>query len=52
MSDTRFDVTGIGNAIVDVLAQSQVSFIEEHGLDKGMMTLIDAETADRLYGVM
>ena len=40
-SDTRFpsdcslDVVGIGNAIVDVLVQTDDAFIAEHGLQKG-----------------
>lgn len=42
-------VVGIGNAIVDVLAQADDAFIVENGLAKGAMTLIDAERADRLY---
>ncbi len=48
----RFDVVGIGNAIVDVLAHADDAFLADHGLVKGAMTLIDADTADRLYGVM
>ncbi len=46
------DVVGIGNAIVDVLAKAEDSLLTEHDLAKGTMTLIDAETAERLYGVM
>lgn len=45
----RFDVVGIGNAIVDVLAHADERFLEEHGLTKGTMTLLDAEQASRLY---
>jgi sugar/nucleoside kinase (ribokinase family) len=52
MSETRYDVVGIGNAIVDVLAHADDAFIEELGLNKGTMTLIEAETADSLYGKM
>ncbi len=43
------DVVGIGNAIVDVLAQTPDQFLREQNLTKGAMTLIDTETADRLY---
>lgn len=43
------DVVGIGNAIVDVLAQASEEFLLTQGLTKGSMTLIDASTADRLY---
>jgi sugar/nucleoside kinase (ribokinase family) len=52
MAETRFDVVGIGNAIVDVLAHGDDAFIAEHDLAKGAMTLIDAETAERLYAAM
>jgi len=52
MSDTRFDVVGIGNAIVDVLSHSDDAFIERHGMNKGTMALIDADMADKLYADM
>jgi sugar/nucleoside kinase (ribokinase family) len=52
MNDRRFDVTAIGNAIVDVLAQAEDSLLAEHKLPKGAMNLIDAETAVKLYGIM
>ncbi len=52
MSDTEFDVVGIGNAIVDVLAHAEDAFLEEQGLAKGAMTLIDAATAEKIYGLM
>jgi sugar/nucleoside kinase (ribokinase family) len=48
----RFDVTAIGNAIVDVLAQADDALLAAHNLPKGAMNLIDAETAERLYGIM
>jgi sugar/nucleoside kinase (ribokinase family) len=47
---TPFDVVGIGNAIVDVLAQTSEAFLQTQGLTKGAMTLVDAATADALYG--
>jgi sugar/nucleoside kinase (ribokinase family) len=46
------DVTGIGNAIVDVLAHAQDDQLARLGLHKGSMQLIDAAAADRLYGQM
>ena len=52
MQNAKFDVTGIGNAIVDVLAQADDALLEKYGLPKGAMNLIDTETADRLYSVM
>ena len=41
-----FDVVGIGNAIVDVLAHAEEGFLAQHGLNKGTMTLIDAAAGD------
>jgi sugar/nucleoside kinase (ribokinase family) len=52
MSAPRFDVTAIGNAIVDVIAKADDSLLVEHELPKGGMSLIDAEMAERLYKVM
>ena len=52
MNNARFDVTAIGNAIVDVLAKADDALLAEHKLPKGGMSLIDAPTAERLYGVM
>ncbi|HEY0623510.1 adenosine kinase [Sphingomonas sp.] len=47
------DVVAIGNAIVDVLASAEDSFIEEIGVAKGSMQLIfSPEEADALYGRM
>jgi len=52
LSETRFDVVGIGNAIVDVVAQADDAFVRENGLVKGAMTLIDDSRADELYALM
>jgi fructokinase len=46
------DVVGIGNAIVDVLVQADDSFLDDHGLTKGTMALIDEAQAERLYGAV
>lgn len=48
----RYDVVGIGNAIVDVLAHADDQFLTDNGLHKGTMTLIDADTAENLYAKM
>jgi sugar/nucleoside kinase (ribokinase family) len=47
-----FDVVGIGNAIVDVLAHAEEAFLAREGLVKGTMALIDAERAEALYHKM
>ena len=52
MTDRTIDVVGIGNAIVDVLAQADEGFLAAQGLPKGTMTLIDGARAEQLYGVM
>src|SRR5688572_12667630 len=53
MTTTKtYDVTAIGNAIVDVIAQADDALLAAHGLPKGAMNLIDAAMADTLYGVM
>ena len=52
MNTRRFDVTAIGNAIVDVIAQAEDSLLAEHNLPKGAMNLIDADFAEQLYAVM
>lgn len=49
MKNKIIDVTGIGNAIVDVLASVEESFLEDFGLIKGSMTLIDEISAEKLY---
>jgi sugar/nucleoside kinase (ribokinase family) len=50
--NTSFDVTAIGNAIVDVIAPAQESFLTDETLAKGAMTLIDESGAARLYARM
>ncbi len=52
MADARYDVVGIGNAIVDVLAHADDAFLAEVSLAKGTMSLIDAERADQVYAAM
>ncbi|MCP4330442.1 MAG: adenosine kinase [Alphaproteobacteria bacterium] len=46
------DVLGIGNAIVDVIGQTDDAFLSSYGLVKGAMTLVDAAGAKRLYDAM
>jgi sugar/nucleoside kinase (ribokinase family) len=52
MAAPTLDVVGIGNAIVDVLAQADDSFIQQEKLAKGTMALIDESRAQALYGRM
>jgi sugar/nucleoside kinase (ribokinase family) len=46
------DVVGIGNALVDVLSHEADAFVEQHGLVRGAMSLIDADRAEHLYDAM
>jgi len=52
MAEGLLDVVGIGNAIVDVLAHADDRFLAENRLNKGTMTLIDANRAEALYAAM
>lgn len=52
VSSNSYDVVGIGNAIVDVIAQQDDAFIDSYGLTKGAMVLIDADRAVQLYDAM
>jgi sugar/nucleoside kinase (ribokinase family) len=52
MAAAALDVVGIGNAIVDVIAQADEAFLAREGLAKGSMQLIDAERAEALYAAM
>ncbi len=53
MTDPRYHVVAIGNAIVDVIARADDSFIAENGLRKGSMQLLfTTEEAEALYARM
>lgn len=52
MSELRYDVAGIGNAIVDVIAEADDAFLIANGIAKGGMSLIDDDRAAELYGKM
>ncbi len=52
MSAPRYDVIAIGNAIVDVMAPASDELVEELGMKKGGMTLVDADQAKELYDAM
>jgi len=52
MAATRFDVLGIGNAIVDVLARTEDDFLIKQKMHKGSMHLIDEARADAIYDAM
>ncbi|MDZ7603796.1 MAG: adenosine kinase [Hoeflea sp.] len=49
---SKFDVLCIGNAIVDIIARCDESFLVDNAIIKGAMNLIDAERAELLYSRM
>lgn len=52
MTQTRFDVLTIGNAIVDVIAPAEPGFLAREGMKEGIMHLIDSDRAKDLYSKM
>ena len=52
MPEPAYDVLGIGNAIVDVIARTEEDFLVREKLIKGSMHLIDTDEAERLYALM
>ncbi|MGP6089051.1 adenosine kinase [Antarctobacter jejuensis] len=48
----KYQVVGIGNAIVDVLTRSEDTFLDHMGIQKGIMQLIERDRAETLYGAM
>jgi fructokinase len=52
LSAARFDILGIGNAIVDVVASADDTFLSRQDMRKGAMALIDAQQAEAIYAAM
>jgi len=52
MTASRYDVLGIGNAIVDVIARADDDFLVAQGMRKGAMMLIDEPRAQAIYDAM
>ena len=48
----RHHAVGIGNAIVDVFAPADDSFLDLMGIEKGIMQLVERERGEILYGAM
>ncbi|MFZ2157826.1 MAG: adenosine kinase [Bradyrhizobium sp.] len=49
MTSAKYDVLGIGNAIFDILVQTDEGFLAAHGMTKGGMALIDEARAASIY---
>ena len=52
MTSSKYDIIGIGNAIVDVVAPADHIFLSKQDMHPGSMALIDAERAEALYRAM
>ena len=52
MSQSRFDVTAVGNAIVDIIGRCDDSYLAKIGADKGSMRLVDADAIANIYAGM
>ena len=52
MTSAKYDVLAIGNAIFDVLVQTDDAFLAAHQMNKGGMALIDEARAKAIYDAM
>jgi sugar/nucleoside kinase (ribokinase family) len=52
MTEPSLDIIAIGNAIVDVIAPCEEALIEELGMNRGGITLVDTPRAELLYDRM
>ncbi|NHE56998.1 adenosine kinase [Cyclobacterium plantarum] len=48
----KYDVTGIGNALVDIEFEVSDTFLEQNGIEKGVMTLVDEERQSALMATI
>ena len=48
----HYQLVGIGNAVVDVIAHANDSFLDLMGIEKGIMQLVDRDRSERLYASM
>ena len=47
-----YQVIGIGNASGDVISHANDMFLDQMGIEKGIMQLVDRERAELLYASM
>lgn len=48
----KYDVTGIGNALVDIEFKVNDQFFTDNGVEKGLMTLVDEDRQNALMNVI
>ena len=44
----KYNVYGIGNALVDIVTEVNDQFLKDHSIEKGLMTLVDEESQARI----
>ena len=44
----KYDIVGIGNAIVDLIAEVDDSYLKKNSINKGSMSLVDYDVANRI----
>lgn len=44
----KYNVYGIGNALVDIVTEVDDQFLQDHNIEKGLMTLVDEEHQTRV----
>ena len=44
----KYDIVGIGNAIVDLIAEVDDSYLKKNAITKGSMSLVDYEVVNRI----
>jgi sugar/nucleoside kinase (ribokinase family) len=49
---TKYQVVGIGNAVVDVITQCSEAFLVDNKIDKGIMQLVETDRSEALFGAM
>lgn len=52
MSNKKYDVYGIGNALVDIITEVSEEFVLENKVEKGVMTLVEEERQAELLNSM
>ena len=48
----KYDVTGIGNALVDIEFEVSDPFLDKYGIEKGLMTLVDEDRQGELMSAI
>lgn len=49
---TKYKLVGIGNAVVDVISHADDTFLDNMGIEKGIMQLIEQDRGEELYAAM